>query len=120
MRAGGHTLLDHSPRAIFNAVQHLSCRLLDVCKSNCIVSACVQRAFKMMVGIGSLRIVNRADPIPSVPAALGLRYRHVGPPVWFDHRGMHLHERPFWEQVRFTIFCADAQYAAQHLILPMW
>jgi len=64
------------------------------------VSGCLQRAFKMMVGIGSLRIVNRADPIPTLPAAVWLRYRHVGPPVYFDSRGMHLHERPIWHQVR--------------------
>ena len=89
--------------------------LKDLCKSRCVLSACLQRAFKMMVGIGSLRIVNRADPIPSVPAAAGLRYRHVGPPVWFDKRGMHLHERPIWEQARCSMSRADAPYAAQHL-----
>ena len=61
---------------------------------------CAQRAFKLMVGTGSLRIVNGADPIPCLPAAAGLRFRHVGPPVWFNRSGMHLHERPLWEQAR--------------------
>ena len=72
--------------------------LMPFASSKHLLAACLQRAFKMMVGIGSLRIVNRADPIPAVPAAVGLRYRHVGPPVWFDRRGMHLHERPLWDQ----------------------
>jgi len=83
------------------------------CTSGHVVSGCLQRAFKMMVGIGSLRIVNRADPIPTLPAAVWLRYRHVGPPVYFDSRGMHLHERPIWHQV-LPYFHADAPYAAQH------